>query len=224
MLFTYEIGLSSSVNRDDAVMRDVPNRVHVLGFLGLCHCLVSSISDAFAVYFFPRISHKFDWILTSLTKELLSFSLAGNINKSFDEWRPMIVNSSFNKKEELCALGPQSSLEYHNSALFYEMFTNQRWLSARFLISSPNRDCNQWDMSSIIDYDIERSSPGIKKRNGAGRHPWLEKIVWDQWIVLSRFSLKLWLYQMSTKSRVHIEHVCRSYIVDLNRICIIDTI
>lgn len=60
MLFTYEIGLSSSVNRDDAVMRDVPNRVHVLGFLGLCHCLVSSISDAFAVYFFPRISHKLD--------------------------------------------------------------------------------------------------------------------------------------------------------------------
>lgn len=113
--------------------------------------------------FFPRISHKLDWILTSLTKELLSFSLAGNINKSFDEWRPLIVNSSFNKKEELCALGPQSSLEYHNSALFYEMFTNQRWLSARFLISSPNRDCNQWDMSSIIDYDIERPSPGIKK-------------------------------------------------------------
>lgn len=163
ILFTYEIGLSSSMNRDDAVMRDVPNRVHVLGFLGLCHCFVSSISDAFAVYFFPRISHKLDWILTSLTKELLSFSLAGNINKSFDEWRLLIVNSSFNKKEELCALGPQSSLEYHNSALFYEMFTNQRWLSARFLISSPNRDCNQWDMSSIIDYDIERSSPGIKK-------------------------------------------------------------
>lgn len=163
MLFTYEISLPSSVNRDDAVMRDVSDRVQVLGFLGLCHCLVSSISDDFAGYFFPLISHKFEWILTSLTKELLSFSLAGNINKRFDEWCRLIVNPSSNKKEEICHF----ILGHIVSLIMLPNFTKS---------SQVKGDDSPLDFStfhttlivtngkcSLIDYCIERQSQQVKK-------------------------------------------------------------